>query len=809
MGKLENLYTSMKLLWSKKPPPSARKTHPQKPPVDDKPTSNFTIVLASITSILIIWGAYAINILYQTPTTATDDFIVGQKVPADIYAQVTFDFNDSTQTAIKQQHEASKVLDIYRIDDAVNDIMHQNFIELFRIIKAQSIDDSGKIETDEIILSDYIRMIYKSLTKDQKDSLIAMFGSADKQKFFLQNLDNLLLDGVISKKDNSQQFSQQFSQQRIYILDSFSRKTKTSFSSINTPKTLADEILTLFVDRFSFTNPETVEFISQNIISRIIRPNLHFEELLTNEAREKARDAVQPEKQWISEGTVFLQQGSVITEKDILILSAHNSAINASIDSTQYLLKVISSLTLGLICILVMVIYIYTLNPSFCISRSQIILISVIIALNIVLIRLVEELIPIVMSGSKVLINPALPIAFSSLFAAILFGKRLGMAIGVFMSLIACLTISDSIHIFILGIATSFCGTLAIYSARTRTQTFRASIVMAISIFLIESVYLTLKSTPWPNFLIMLGIAITTGFLTVLLINLLLPLTEYLMGLTTNISLLELSDLNHPILKRLQMEAPGTYHHTLMVATLSETAAEAIGANTLLTRVATYFHDIGKLSNPSYFTENSFGVDRHEDLSPRMSTMIILNHVKEGLALAAKYGLKKPIRDVIASHHGTSLVYYFYHRAITESKNTEEGAITEEDFRYAGPLPKSKESSIISLADSCEAASRSLKKQTPQKITALIKEIFRNKLIDGQLDESKLTIAEIKIVEASIIKSLNTMLHSRISYPKVTQNESNPEQLSKNLFTEKKKKIEGDHTKDSPPQQPKPVIASR
>ncbi len=806
MGKLENLFISFKGMWSKKPPLSARKTHPQKPPSDVNPTSRFTIVLASITSILIIWGAYAINILYQTPTTATetDDFIVGQKVPADIYAQVTFDYNDSAQTDIKRQQEASKILDIYRFDDAVNDIVHQNFIELFRIVNAQLSNDKGKIGTDEIISSVYIRTLYESLGKNQKDSLIAMFGSADKQKFFLQNLDKLSLDGIISKKDNSQQFSQQ----RICILDSFSRKTKTRFSSLNTPKTLADEVLTLFVDRFSLTNRNTVEDISQNVISKLIRPNLNYEELLTNNAREKARNAVQPEKQWVSKGTVFLQKGSVVTEKDISKLSAHNTAIKASIDSTQYLLKVISSLALGLICILAIAMYIYIINPAFCISRSKIILVSIIIALNIVLIRLVEELIPMLMSGSRVLINPALPIAFSALFAGILFGKRLGMTIGVFMSLITSLTVADSIHIFILGIITSFCGTLAIYSARTRTQTFRASIVMAISIFLIESIYLTLKSTPWPNFLIMLGIAIISGFLIVLIINLLLPLTEYVMGLTTNINLLELSDLNHPILKRLQMEAPGTYHHTLMVATLSETAAEAIGANTLLTRVATYFHDIGKLSNPSYFTENSFGVDRHEDLSPRMSTMIILNHVKEGLALAAKYRLKKPIRDVIASHHGTSLVYYFYHRAVTGSKKIEEGTTPEGDFRYAGPLPKSKEASIISLADSCEAASRTLKKQTPQKITSLIKEIFRNKIVDGQLDESELTVAEIKIVESSIIKSLNTMLHSRISYPKVAENEGNSEQLSKDLFSEKKKKIKGDNTKDSQSKQSKPVVAS-
>ena len=197
------------------------------------------------------------------------------------------------------------------------------------------------------------------------------------------------------------------------------------------------------------------------------------------------------------------------------------------------------------------------------------------------------------------------------------------------------------------------------------------------------------------------------------------------------------------------MEAPGTYHHTLMVATLAEQAAEAIGANPLLCRVAAYFHDIGKLSNPSYFTENAFGMDRHADLSPRMSALIILNHVKEGLVLAQKYKLRKPLREVIASHHGTSRIYFFYRRAVDEAGG-DASAVDEFDYRYPGPLPRSKEAAIISLADSCEAASRSLQKPSPQKIDALISDIFRDRILDGQLADCELTLREIEQVQESI-----------------------------------------------------------
>jgi putative nucleotidyltransferase with HDIG domain len=324
-----------------------------------------------------------------------------------------------------------------------------------------------------------------------------------------------------------------------------------------------------------------------------------------------------------------------------------------------------------------------------------------------------------------------------------------------------------------LGFVVSCAGAVSTRHTRTRLQTFRGAVAIFLGTTAVSSLFLIMNSAPLETYATITLIAAINGMLTVILINLFLPITEYCFGITTNISLLELSDLNHPLLKRLQLEAPGSYHHTLMVATLAEHAAEGIGANTLLTRVATYFHDIGKLSNPSYFTENSFGEDRHVDLSPRMSSLIILNHVKEGLVLAAKFKLKKPIRDVIATHHGTSLIYFFFRRAKDElskgEKEMKRGNLPvdiEEDYRYPGPLPKTREETIISLADSCEAASRSLEKPTPQKIDTLVNDIFQNRLFDGQLDESVCTMQEIYTIKESIKVTLRSMLHIRTAYPK-------------------------------------------
>jgi putative nucleotidyltransferase with HDIG domain len=257
-----------------------------------------------------------------------------------------------------------------------------------------------------------------------------------------------------------------------------------------------------------------------------------------------------------------------------------------------------------------------------------------------------------------------------------------------------------------------------------------------------------------------------------MVISMLLPIFEYAFGLTTTISLLELSDLDHPLLKRLQVEAPGTYYHSLVVATLAERAAAAIGADTLLARVCAYFHDIGKLAHPEYFTENNQGHNPHESLEPRMSSLIILNHVKEGLDLAIACKLKRPLREAISQHHGTSLVYYFYHRAKTRVE-LESGPgtkkIGEYDYRYPGPRPRRKEIALIGIADACEAAVRALEKPTHRKIHALVDEIIVNRIKDHQFDEANLTFAELAKARDALVMTLGMMYHERVRYPKEMQ----------------------------------------
>jgi len=243
-----------------------------------------------------------------------------------------------------------------------------------------------------------------------------------------------------------------------------------------------------------------------------------------------------------------------------------------------------------------------------------------------------------------------------------------------------------------------------------------------------------------------------------------LPVFEYLFAIVTNISLLELADFNHPLLQKMILEAPGTYHHSLIVGNLSEAACTAVGANALLARIGAYYHDIGKIEKPGYFSENqNLELNKHDVLSPTISKMVIINHVKDGVELAKKYKLNARLIDFIQQHHGNSLVYYFYRRALENLE--EDQAILEEGFRYPGPKPSSKETAIVLLADSVEAATRAMREPNPAKIEELVHKIINNKFIDGQLDECELTLKDLEKISAVFIRILGGIYHSRVSYP--------------------------------------------
>jgi hypothetical protein len=243
------------------------------------------------------------------------------------------------------------------------------------------------------------------------------------------------------------------------------------------------------------------------------------------------------------------------------------------------------------------------------------------------------------------------------------------------------------------------------------------------------------------------------------------PLVEKIFGYTTDMTLLEKANMDQPLMRELMLKAPGTYHHSVIVGNMVEAAAEAIGAKSLLARVSAYYHDIGKIPKPLYFIENQLGGEnKHEKLAPSLSALILIGHVKDGVEMARQAKLETPIVDIINQHHGTSLISYFYQKAV-ELKGGDPNQVSLQDFRYPGPKPQTREAGLVMLADATEAASRTLVDPTPSRLQGLVQKIIQNAFSDGQLDECGLTLKDLNLIEVSFTKILNAIFHHRIEYP--------------------------------------------
>jgi hypothetical protein len=366
-----------------------------------------------------------------------------------------------------------------------------------------------------------------------------------------------------------------------------------------------------------------------------------------------------------------------------------------------------------------------------------------------------------------------IPFSVIPMLSTILFVR---LEISLLITLASSITIASlaggNFYLALVFFTSGIVSSLLVRNVRKRDDIFRAGFLIGltqiIALYFIEQ----FKVTYWLNYVIFM----VNGIASAIIVIGILPLFEHLFSTITNISLLEL--LNHPLLERLKMEAPGTHLHSLVVGNLSEAASSAIGANALLSRFGAYFHDIGKLPQPQYFSENqSIEQSRHETLSASMSKLIIMNHVKEGVELAKKYKLNPVLINFIQEHHGNSIVYYFYRRALESQEADEE--VKEDVFRYPGPKPHTKETAIVLLADSVEAATRSLKDPAPAQVEEVVHKIINNKFIEGLLDECDLTLRDLEKISAVFIRILSGIFHSRVTYPEELRSGNNHKKFSK------------------------------
>ena len=455
--------------------------------------------------------------------------------------------------------------------------------------------------------------------------------------------------------------------------------------------------------------------------------------------------------------------------------------------------------------------FLYLIYPKLLQRHSRLLLLYSAALLNLILAKsfghFAENIDP---SFKKFPFIYMIPSAFAPMLISALLGVRAGVITALFTSLFEAILLPKNFTILlVIGLLTGLMAVSFTQNIRKRGHLIRAGFYVGLTGFLCSLCFGLLLGEKYPILLNQALWAAATGVATGILTNMLLPILEAVFGITTNLSWLEMTDLNHPLLQRLTLEAPGTYHHSLLVANLAEAAALAIGANPLQCRVSAYYHDIGKLVKPEYFTENqSFNHNPHDNLSPSMSTLIVAAHVKEGVDLALKYKLPQPVIEAIREHHGTTLMTYFHARAIRQHEDAVTGVqimnlreddlpdVSEETFRYPGPKPQSRETAILMIADAVEASSRTFDKPTPHQIEALVHSIVQNRIQDGQFEECPISLKELELISQRLAFTLKTMLHSRIAYPKEEEREEEKEE----------KKDEEKRANQNPPPQPtKPI----
>lgn len=359
-----------------------------------------------------------------------------------------------------------------------------------------------------------------------------------------------------------------------------------------------------------------------------------------------------------------------------------------------------------------------------------------------------------------------LPLTFTAMVLTLAYNPQFALVMSFTFVLALGVVLGTTVEDVLEHMAGLAAAILLLRNVRSRTRLVQVATAAGAAYFAMTLATGLLTGQTWSLILIDAARNFMWGSFAGFLLTGLLPVVERSFGIVTDISLLELADGAHPLMQELVRRAPGTYTHSMTVATLAEAAAEAIGANPLLVRVGSYFHDVGKMLKPQYFIENQTGENRHNMLEPALSTLVIIGHVKDGLALAAQYNLPRPIIDFIGQHHGTTLVEYFYREAMKlQETNGQGGTDLESVFRYPGPKPQTRENGILMLADAVESTSRTLSNPTPGSLQKLVHDLLMKRLLDGQFEESGLTLTELQRIEESLSKSLIALFHARIKYP--------------------------------------------
>lgn len=663
------------------------------------------------------------SVLFTTLVTKRYNLKEGDIARVDIKAPREVKDQVSTEARIKQAVDSVPIQYSKKTEVKTEVINRINtfFTKLLQI-KDSAGEEKDKAQTlkssSEISLSDED---YLTLVKLSKEDLKTM------QNFLNTTMAELYENNNIS--DNSQKDN----------LEDIKRAKENILFTVNSSKlskSLRDMVITIAYSQIS--------------------PNFFYDKDKTEELKEEARKKVPPVM--IKKDQTIIKEGEPITKYQIELLKD----LGLLNDNSHFQWYVYISLSIVILLVIGLEwFYLSRYHSSIYNNTNKLIMINVLSCISILLARTFSVVSPFL-----------IPLACIPMLFTLLVNHKISLTINMLNCILISGAVNFNIEITALAIVNAVIGAIILKKMQQRNDILYSCLYIAVinviftfslGLLLSNNVVDVTKRAMYSCIASILSGVLTIGFL---------PFLESTFDIVTTIKLLELSNPNNPLLKRLLIEAPGTYHHSILVGNLAEVAAEEVGGNPVLARVSAYYHDAGKIKRPYFFKENQLGNDNpHDKITPNLSTLIITSHVKDGVELSREYKIPKVIRDIIEQHHGTTLVKYFYITAKNSSEKPED--VNEEEFRYPGPKPETKEAGIIMLADSVEAAVRSISEPTKSKIEEMVNNIIKDRLNEGQLDNCDLTLKDINIIKYAFLKVLTGIYHQRIEYPEDKAKSSN------------------------------------
>jgi putative nucleotidyltransferase with HDIG domain len=515
-----------------------------------------------------------------------------------------------------------------------------------------------------------------------------------------------------------------------------------------------------------------------DLVQHLVQPNISANLAETQARRQKALEQLRPTYFQVKKGELILREGERITPLHLAKLKAQNEAYPRHGSLLAFLGGFLSLVLILWLAYNLARISLKNFSTQLKDLFFLAVLIFVSLLLNQSLLNLAALLTPVRPELGRNLVY-ALPIALGPICAALFLGLETGLALTFLIATFTALLLEKPFPLFLYLFCGSLMGVWGVSRFSRRGSLINSGLAIC-GVNLIMVTAFKFLDFPFTSRDLLMGelCALGGGLLTGILALGFTPIIESLFRYTSNIRLLELLNLDQPLLKELMLVAPGTYHHSLVVGQMVEAAAAAIGANPLLAKAAAYYHDIGKIKKPAYFVENQYGGEnKHEKLAPSMSSLILISHVKDGVELARKHHLGSRICDIIQQHHGTCTISYFYNKA--KSLCPDPNKVNPDDYRYPGPKPQTKEAGLVLVADQVEAASKTLTDPTPARIQGMVQKIVNNIFADGQLDECELTLKELHLIAKHCNKILSGIFHQRIQYPVPVEKTRSHEDLDK------------------------------